>query len=510
MVLMLGWYVPTLGLYPLLIPDEGRYVGVAWYMIQSGDFWVPRLDGLPYFHKPPLFYWLTACSLKLFGHNALAARLVSALFASLLVAGMHAFCKKYQSLKLAGIQTLFLAVTPFLFGGAHYANLDMTIGALLVLTVLAAAHSVFSYEAGQAYKRSLCLAYALLGMGFLAKGLIGIVLPAGVMFFWLVGRTRWDSLARLLYWPGIALLVVIALPWMLSMQSYYSGFFDYYIVYQHFHRFLESSFNNVNPFWFYWLVLPVACLPFSGLLGLRLCACRQASTVGSVQGLMLTLLLTVVVFFSLPSSKLIGYVLPAVAPFIYFMAEGYLLWVQRNSAAKAQRSLNILTLIGIGVCGTAVAGVILMPPSTSRMVASVIAAARQPSDQLVYLDLYRFDLNYYLADKMPTVAVGSWSELGRQRVDTWRQELYDAAQFEPNNMNMQLIEESDFVTRLCQAGQASNNYWLLSSPDHVQGLSWLEPLKPSYQDKRLVLYHVAREQIQAICAQRPTLDLKQR
>ena len=53
----------TAWLRPLLLPDEGRYAGVAWEMLRSGDWLTPTLNGLPYFHKPPLFYWLTASSL---------------------------------------------------------------------------------------------------------------------------------------------------------------------------------------------------------------------------------------------------------------------------------------------------------------------------------------------------------------------------------------------------------------------------------------------------------------
>ncbi len=59
---------PPLWLRPLALPDEGRYVGVAWEMVRSGHWLVPTLDGLPYFHKPPLFYWITATSLSWFGN----------------------------------------------------------------------------------------------------------------------------------------------------------------------------------------------------------------------------------------------------------------------------------------------------------------------------------------------------------------------------------------------------------------------------------------------------------
>jgi 4-amino-4-deoxy-L-arabinose transferase-like glycosyltransferase len=57
------WIACTAGLRPLLLPDEGRYASVALEMLH-GDPLVPTLDGLPFFHKPPLFYWLdlVACA----------------------------------------------------------------------------------------------------------------------------------------------------------------------------------------------------------------------------------------------------------------------------------------------------------------------------------------------------------------------------------------------------------------------------------------------------------------
>ena len=70
-----AWLAATAWLRPLSLPDEGRYVGVAFEMLWSGNWLVPTLDTLPYFHKPPLFYWTTAASLAAFGSNEWAARL---------------------------------------------------------------------------------------------------------------------------------------------------------------------------------------------------------------------------------------------------------------------------------------------------------------------------------------------------------------------------------------------------------------------------------------------------
>ena len=50
------WLAIVAWIRPLSSPDEGRYVGVAWEMLQGGDWFVPTLDGFPFLHKPPLFY----------------------------------------------------------------------------------------------------------------------------------------------------------------------------------------------------------------------------------------------------------------------------------------------------------------------------------------------------------------------------------------------------------------------------------------------------------------------
>ena len=71
------------GLRPLMLPDEGRYAGVAWEMLRSGDWLTPRLDGLPYFHKPPLFYWIDAAAMAMVGANPWAARAAPLLGANL-------------------------------------------------------------------------------------------------------------------------------------------------------------------------------------------------------------------------------------------------------------------------------------------------------------------------------------------------------------------------------------------------------------------------------------------
>src|SRR5262249_1060285 len=80
--LVYAWLAATAWMRPLTLPDEGRYVGVAWEMVRSGNWLIPTLDTLPFFHKPPLFYWLAAGAISTLGHNEWSARLPSLLAAT--------------------------------------------------------------------------------------------------------------------------------------------------------------------------------------------------------------------------------------------------------------------------------------------------------------------------------------------------------------------------------------------------------------------------------------------
>ena len=70
----------TLGAYPLTDTTEARYGEIARKMLETGQWLVPQIDyGVPFWGKPPLSFWLTAMSYKLFGITEFAARLPSLL-----------------------------------------------------------------------------------------------------------------------------------------------------------------------------------------------------------------------------------------------------------------------------------------------------------------------------------------------------------------------------------------------------------------------------------------------
>ncbi len=110
----------SLGMRSLISPDEGRYASIAWEMMRSGDWITPRLNGLLYFEKPPMQYWLSALFLHLFGLNEFAARLWPALAGFLTVLAVGATASRLWG-RETGIRTLAIAASmTWVFGNASF------------------------------------------------------------------------------------------------------------------------------------------------------------------------------------------------------------------------------------------------------------------------------------------------------------------------------------------------------------------------------------------------------
>ncbi|CAM5215353.1 4-amino-4-deoxy-L-arabinose transferase-like glycosyltransferase OS=Castellaniella defragrans OX=75697 GN=HNR28_000676 PE=4 SV=1 [Castellaniella defragrans] len=507
------WFGSTTWVYPLLLPDEGRYVGVAWHMLSSGDYLTPRLDGMPFFHKPPLFYWLTAWSLQLFGDNAWAGRLCSVLSATVLVTVFYLFLRRYARRRAAGLAILILAVQPFLFGAAHYANMDMLVAALMSLTIMAGADAVFRRDQILEDRPALVGMFIAAAAGFLAKGLIGVVLPGGVLFFWLLGRRRFDAMGRLLWWPGILLFLLLTLPWMVIMQIRHPDFFHYYIVVQHFQRFLDPGFNNPHPFWFYVPVVLALTLPWCIQLW-RWCQPQGPLNVSFVppvhrmeqvdrkvlRGLMLSWLLVVLVFFSIPTSKLVGYVIAALPPLAWFIQEAFEQRLEQH-APEVDRSIARHAAIAAVICGLAVVALLVVPQRSTKSLAEAFAAQARPGDQVVMLDQYAYDFPLYAHWREPVAVVSNWDDPGLRQADDWRLELFDAAQFESSLGQRLLWTPARLQGFLCEPGRPVT--WLLAYLDEVDRFPSLAGRKPEATSRKMGLWQIPAGAAVSGCAETP-------
>jgi 4-amino-4-deoxy-L-arabinose transferase-like glycosyltransferase len=438
-------FAATAWLRPLSLPDEGRYVGVAFEMLSSGNWLVPTLDTLPYFHKPPLFYWTTAASLATFGINEWAARLASLLAATGCAVGLHRFLRRWAGERQAALALLVLLTTPFFYGGAQFANMDMLVAACIAGTVLCTAHAVLAGDAdGRPARPALAAAYALGALGLLAKGLIGVVIPGMIIVIWLLLMRRVGAILRLVWLPGVVLFAALALPWLVLMQARFPGFFHYFFVYQHFERYAAQGFNNPRPFWFLVAGFAGATLPWCVFLP-RAALDKRRSHVDSgarqVQALMWIWLIVTLVFFSIPNSKLIGYVLVAVPPLAALVADG----LRRAAASELQTRTWALriALLAIAIDAAAlltVNGLDRSSDNTRNLAARLGSLVTSSDDAVVAVDTYPFSLGFYLGHPLPLIVVEAWHEEWVMQKDTWRRELVEAAEFAPDRGKRLLLE----------------------------------------------------------------------
>jgi 4-amino-4-deoxy-L-arabinose transferase-like glycosyltransferase len=419
-----AWLLLTIWARPLAIPDEGRYASVTWEML-LGDRLVPTLHGLPFFHKPPLSHWIGVAAMSLFGPEPWLLRLAPAFGAWLMGAALWLALRRWRDTRSAGIALIVLATNPLFFIGGQFVNHDMLVAGWICVAALC---WVRAFEApGQASLRWLVAGWAAAGLGFLSKGLIGAVLPLLIVGPWLLAQRRWRDVLRLAHPAAVLVGAAIALPWMLAMQQRYPDFFDYFIVDQHFRRYSGGGFNNPQPFWFYLGMLPLASLPWSLWLPMlarrwrALLPAPAAATLPALNGLWLWWVAAIVLFFSLPHSKLVGYVLPALPAWAALLA-----W-----AAAPSRRWPIAAALAALLCLGTVTELAWQGRKSSRDVALLLARLAQPGDVVVFVEGSFYDVPIYAALTHPPLTASDWSNAALLRADSWRKELADGARFDP-------------------------------------------------------------------------------
>ncbi|APW37538.1 hypothetical protein RD110_10350 [Rhodoferax koreense] len=478
---------------PLMLPDEGRYAGVAWEMLRSGDWWTPTLDGLPFFHKPPLFYWITAAAMSMFGMHEWTARAASMLGAWTGATAVYLFAWRWGSPRLARLAVVALLAQPLFFLGGQFANLDMLVAGCISATVLLAAHGALQQQAGRPHRHALAGAYVFAALGVLAKGLIGIVLPGLVIVVWLLALRRWRTLLALWWWPGLLLMLAIAAPWFLVMQARFPDFLNYFFVVQHFQRFSGSGFNNVQAWWFYPAVL-LLChglwLPWL----LRIFAPTQltAARRDPVRLLMWVWFAVVLVFFSLPKSKLVGYVLPAVPPLVYLLADSFAVQtaaVEGVDGAHGPRRWwsGAVALSAIGALAV-VAWLALHPVKSTRQLALVLKDRHQPTEPLFMLGNYDYDVPFYAGLREPVAIVDAWDDPALAQSDNWRKEIADAAGFAPARASASLLLPAQLPAALCDAPLS----WVIGPADQADAWPALAGAEQVYRGEGRVLWRVDR------------------
>lgn len=472
---------------PLAVPDEGRYGEIGRWMLQSGDWLTPRLNGIPFFHKPPLLYWLEAMSLAVFGVHELALRLVPVLHVGLMMVALYLAARAISTERVARRSAVMLGTSlSFLIGG-QYINHDMMVATWIGVAIWCFA---FAFMAGDKPNAALArLGFVAYALGMLSKGLIGIALPGLVLVIWLLWTRQFKKMLYLPWLSGLALFTAIALPWFVLAQQKYPQFFDYMFVGQQFNRYTASTYNNAQPVWFYLLALVLLLFPWAFFAMIQL---RRTSSSASVEVALVgknwwrlcwVWVAAIVGFFSIPNSKIIGYVLPVMPAIALLAALGW-----ERVFANRVWSDKLFAGLGLFNIGLAVVLVTQLGQRThvnlSQDAAIALACAAKPSDTVYALGDFPYDLPFYAQTSRPLVVLENWSALRETAGDNWRRELFEGVDFDKKAG--QVLQSPEV---LAQAGSVPGN-WLVARKDDqtAKGLmGWV----PFYQGAGWRLYRSA-------------------
>ncbi len=303
-------YLQFLGRLPLLEPDEGRYAEIPREMLESGDFVTPYLNYVKYFEKPPLIYWLNALSMKLFGQNEFAARLPSALCGVLTILFVYHLGRNLFGRRQGLVAALVLGSS----AGFMIQN-RMILTDIPVTFCLTAALGCFVLASRGGERRAAAyyyLFYLFAALAVLAKGLIGMVLPGGVIFFHLLLTRRWRLLREMRLPTGLLLFFSVGAPWFILVSLRNPEFARFFFIHEHFERFLTKVHGRYQPIWFFIPVLLAGMLPWSILIpvSLRRVWKERRGAEGESRLYLAIWFILIFLFFSKSNSKLIPYILP--------------------------------------------------------------------------------------------------------------------------------------------------------------------------------------------------------
>ena len=319
LVVLVAWFA-SLELRGLFIPDEGRYAEIPREMLDSGDWVTPRLNGLKYFEKPPMQYWLTAASFALFGEDEWSARLPSTLLGFLALA-MTAFAARRLWGSQAALTTAITLGSGWAYYlAAQYLTLDIMLSAFLAFALCGFLLAQHADATVAERRRWMLLAWSACACAVLSKGLIGIALPVLALLVYSIIGLDVKLWGRLEILRGTTLLLLIVVPWFVLVQQRNPEFFEFFFIHEHWQRFTGSGHARLGEWWYYAPILVIGLMPWTPLV-LRQCLRAMSAGGGEMPAQLfnrpfrpvlfcVAWTITIIAFFSVSQSKLPAYVIP--------------------------------------------------------------------------------------------------------------------------------------------------------------------------------------------------------
>ncbi len=304
--------------------DEAFYADAAREMVASGDWVTPQYNYEPRFQKPVLYYWVTAAASLVLGENEMAARFWAAMAGLGLVLVTAAAGRRWYDESTGLLAGAIVATNFGYFSIGRMALPDLPLAFCISLAIWAAL--VATLEQERSPRKFVLLAALALGLGFLTKGPVGLIVPAIVIVPVLLIERRSIALTT----PsdlvlGFIVMAGVAAPWYVVMwlrhgNEYLQGFF----IGDNFERFVTDRFNDPRPWWFYFPIVAGGLLPWTPLalvwLGPLTQWVRRRRDLGTIDLRLLLWAALPLAFFSLSVGKQPRYILPVLPPLALLLA----------------------------------------------------------------------------------------------------------------------------------------------------------------------------------------------
>jgi len=214
-------FFAQLGNLPLFDADEGAYSEVTREMLANNDFTSALLNDIPFFHKPPLFFWAQAASIRIVGLSEFGLRLPSAVATLLWAASIFLFTRRYFDTRSAWYATLFMASSFLVTIVGRAATPEAMTNLFLTLTLL----NIYRfYHTGN--KRHIYWTFMFAALGVLTKGSIAMLIPIAVSIVFFALKKKWNHFFQLLFNPvGLIVFGLIVIPWYIAEFMLYGEAF---------------------------------------------------------------------------------------------------------------------------------------------------------------------------------------------------------------------------------------------------------------------------------------------
>lgn len=269
-------------------------------MVKSGEYLTPHINSAIYFHKPPLYAWLTAIVFKIFGFTEFWGRFWAAVFGVAGVYLAYLFGRRIYNERVGLVSALILTFSPLYIVLSKIALVDVLLCFFITL-------SLYLFYLGYkepGSRKWFYLMWLAMALATMTKGPLGIIVPMFSIVLYLLFEKNLAFIKQIQWLKGIIIYLLVASPWFI-IETFREG---PYFLKMIFGQFLFSIYmspmqQHPGPFYYYLIVILIGFIPWSGFF--------ISSLFKRPHGLLLSVFLVMLAIFSTASTKVPGYFLPA-------------------------------------------------------------------------------------------------------------------------------------------------------------------------------------------------------